>query len=117
MPSSDVFRMLNGEANNLDAGQTDGVHARARNEVVGVQTFELHRFGVNLVGFWVGYFCFGNIFARVEAQVICHADSDCLHETVFITLLSSVLLDDVENHTIGGRQPYSECGFHRMECV
>ena len=51
--------------------------------------------------------CFGNIFARAEAQVICHADSDCLHETVFITLLSSVLLDDVENHTIGARQPYS----------
>jgi hypothetical protein len=42
MPSSDVFRMLNGEANNLDAGPTDRVHARARNEVAGVQTFELH---------------------------------------------------------------------------
>jgi len=36
-----------------------------------------------------------------------HADSDCQHETDFITLLLSVLLDDVQNHTIGALQPHS----------
>jgi len=41
MPSSDIFRMLNGEAKNLNAGPADWTHARAGNEIVGVKTLEL----------------------------------------------------------------------------
>jgi len=53
---------------------------------------------------------------------IAHSDSDCYHETVFITLVLSTMLDDVENHTIGARQPHSkrvwkafDSGFHCNE--
>jgi hypothetical protein len=42
MPFFDVFCMLNCKANNLDAGSTDEVRARAWNYIAGVKTFELH---------------------------------------------------------------------------
>jgi hypothetical protein len=46
------------------------VRARAWNYIAGVKTFELHWFGVELVGLRVGYFYFGIIFACAEAQII-----------------------------------------------
>lgn len=72
----------------------------------------------------VGRLRFRSIFARTEAQVIRHADSDGQHELVFGTVLLSVLVDDVQNHSVGARQSHArgiwealDSGFHSNEEV